>query len=181
MNCPVCKNSVLVSFELRPTVTAQKCPACGGQWLGSLQFDKWIEAARTGGAGNTAASAAPSHVTELKGIRICPECGHFMARFKVGASLAFTLDRCGNCGGTWFDQNEWEILQGSEVWDQIHLIFSPAWQARIRHAGQVEHLQALFAERVGAADFAEAKRVKAWLEKHPHREAILGYLHSDEN
>src|SRR2546427_4479289 len=99
MNCPICKNSVLCSFDLRPDVTSEKCPMCGGQWLSSLQFDKWIDAVRTGSARNTVAPATVSHSTEIQGIRICPECGHFMSRFRIGSSLAFTLDRCGNCGG----------------------------------------------------------------------------------
>lgn len=95
--------------------------------------------------------------------------------------MGFALDRCGNCGGTWFDRNEWEVLQGSEFWNQIHLIFSPAWQNRVRHTEHVEQLQAQFAKKVGAADFAEAKRIKTWLDQHPHREAILGYLISEES
>src|SRR5262245_32121102 len=119
MNCPVCKNSALASFGLRPNVMSQKCPTCGGQWLSSLQFDKWLEAVRTGSAKSMSAPVLPAPATELKKVRICAECGHFMTRFKVGSPLGFTLDRCGNCGGTWFDRNEWEILQASEFWDQI--------------------------------------------------------------
>ena len=104
-----------------------------------------------------------------------------MTRYKVGHKLSFSLDRCGNCGGTWFDGNEWETLRGGELWDQLHLIFSPAWQNRIRRENQAEHLREQFAAKLGPADFAESNRIKNWLDNHPHRDAILAYLMSEKD
>ena len=49
------------------------------------------------------------------------------------------------------------------LWDQIHLIFSPAWQNRIRREEQTEQLRLQFAAKLGPNDFAEVERIKDWL------------------
>jgi Zn-finger nucleic acid-binding protein len=180
MKCPACSNVQLISQELQPDVTAQKCIRCGGLWLSSLEFDGVIEAIRTGKAVGSFSAEMPLPVEEPKAAKLCPECGHFMTRYKVGQTLSFSLDRCGNCGGSWFDGNEWETLRASPYWDQIHLVFTPAWQARIRRAEQAAAFRSQLASRIGPADLAEAERVKAWLKSHPHRAAIVSYLTAEE-
>ena len=179
MKCPVCNTVALALFELQTNVVARKCASCGGLWLGSQEFSNWIEAIQTGKATESANPATPAPTNEPKTAKICPGCGHLMTRYKVGHTLSFSLDRCGNCGGTWFDGNEWETLRGGPLWDQIHLIFSPAWQNQIRREDQAEHLRAQFAAKLGPADFAESNRIKLWLDGHPHRETILAYLISE--
>jgi Zn-finger nucleic acid-binding protein len=181
MKCPVCANLALAAFELQPNVTAQKCAACAGLWLGSPAFANWIDSIQTGTASGATDLAAPAPTPEPKTAKICPECGYLMTRYKVGHALSFSLDRCGHCGGTWFDGNEWETLKGSELWNQVHLIFSPAWQNRVRHAEQAEQLRAQFAAKLGPLDFAETERIKAWLNNHPHRAAILAHLASEKD
>lgn len=176
MRCPVCANETLAARELQPDVVAQKCAGCGGLWLSSPQFANWIDAVQAGKAAGATIATALAPINEPKTAKICPECGHLMTRYKVGHALSFSLDRCGNCGGSWFDGNEWETLKSGELWNQVHLIFSPAWQNRVRQAEQTEQLLAQFAAKLGPLDFAETERVKAWLDQHPHREAILAYL-----
>lgn len=176
MHCPVCKTAGLTAFAVQANVTARKCPGCAGLWLSSSQFSNWIDALQTNKAVAPTSVAPPVPMSEPKTVKICPECGRLMTRYKVSHSLSFSLDRCGNCGGTWFDGNEWETLKNSALWDQIHLIFSPAWQYRIRREEQAEQLRAQFAAKLGPADFAEFNRIKAWLENHPHRGAILAHL-----
>lgn len=181
MKCPVCTTVALAAFDLSPNVVAEKCAACAGLWLSSPQLSKWIDAIQTGKAGEPTAPDPPSATHEQKTAKICPECGHLMTRYKASHKLPFYLDRCGNCGGTWFDGNEWETLNGGELRDQIHLIFSPAWQNRVRRAEQTEQLRAQFAAKLGPADFAETSRIKTWLAGHPHRAAIVAYLVSEKD
>jgi Zn-finger nucleic acid-binding protein len=103
-----------------------------------------------------------------------------MAKFKVGRSLDFSLDRCGQCGGIWFDKNEWEILEGMDLQGQIHLIFSDVWQHRVRDAEDAKHLEKLFVEKVGERNFVEIKRIREWLDQHPHRRELRAYLDHGE-
>ena len=180
MKCPVCREVALGALELQSNVIAQRCAACSGLWLSSPQFANWIASIPSDKSRGAAGAAAPATTNEPKGVKICPESGHLMSRYKVGPPLTFSLDRCGHCGGTWFDGNEWEILQHSELCHQVHLIFSPAWQARVRRAEQVRELLAQFAAKLGPLDFATVQRTKAWLDSHPHREAIIGYLISEQ-
>ena len=179
MNCPVCKNQKLVPGQLEQNLTARKCEGCGGHWINSFEFWRWIQ---EGKASNTRPTGRPVPLpeSEPKGAKICPECGHILGRFPAGHSLGFKLDRCGHCGGIWFDRNEWEALRERELLPQVHLIFSQAWQARVRREETAEHLDELFRQRVGEADYAEAKRVKAWLRQHPHREKLLAFLENEE-
>lgn len=179
MKCPVCQNVALGSLELQAGVLAQKCTACGGHWLNSLQFANWITAVQTGNVEGAAELKFPLPVHEPKAAKLCPDCGRFMTRYKVGHTLPFALDRCGHCGGTWFDGNEWQTLRGSEFWDRIHLIFSPAWQTRVRQAEQRAQRESQLVAALGARDYAEAKRIKGWLDSHPHRDVIFAYLSAE--
>jgi Zn-finger nucleic acid-binding protein len=181
MNCPVCKTQKLTARELNPSLTAQQCTQCRGQWISSFEFGRWFENNRAQHPQPALVPPALNAVTpETPSAKLCPECGHILARYKVGHALDFSLDRCGHCGGTWFDQNEWEILQNSDVRDKIHLIFSSAWQQQVRQESRTRHLQALFAEKVGEKDFREITRIKAWLNSHPKRGELSAFLNSDE-
>ena len=181
MKCPVCKTIALAAFKPEPNIIARKCATCRGLWLGSEEFSRWIDTIQTGKAAAASNPEVRAASDEPKSAKICPGCGRLMTRYKIGHAISFSLDRCGNCGGTWFDGSEWETLRGGALWDQIHLIFSPAWQSRIRKEEQAEHLREQFAAKLGPVDFAESNRIKVWLDKHPHREAILAYFISEKD
>jgi Zn-finger nucleic acid-binding protein len=176
MNCPVCKQDRLDLTELELGLRPKRCGGCGGLWLSSQQFDNWINALRAGRADRSEPTDIATPNKTSTPARICPECAHLLTRYKVGDPLGFSLDRCGHCGGSWFDAGEWETLRSSVLWDQIHLIFSPAWQNRIRREEQVEQLRLQFAAKLGPNDFAEVERIKDWLTNHPHRDMILAHL-----
>jgi len=134
MRCPGCPGIELAVFELQANVAAQKCSACGGFWLSSLQFANWIDSVQTSKPASTTGTPTSAPTNDPKAAKICPECGHVMTRYKVGHAMSFSLDRCGHCGGTWFDGGEWEVLKNSPLRDQVHLVFSPSWQSRVRRA-----------------------------------------------
>src|SRR5579859_742936 len=133
MDCPVCHTKTLAKHDLGQDLESWKCATCGGQWLNSYHFWKWLEDHPPTRRATTSAPPLDLPSGETKGARICPECGHILAKYKVGHSLDFSLDRCGQCGGIWFDKNEWEILESLDLQAQIHLIFSDAWQHRVRN------------------------------------------------
>jgi len=180
MNCPVCKTKTLAAFKLNPDLVSQKCDTCGGQWISSYEFWKWLENHRHQCPETQEPCTLNAASNETRSVKTCPECGHILAKYKVGHALHFSLDRCGNCGGTWFDRNEWEILQAGELQDKIHLICSATWQQQVQKEDRARHLQKLFAERIGEKDFIEIQRVKAWLDHHPHRQALRAFLDSND-
>jgi uncharacterized protein len=52
----------------------------------------------------------------------CPKCGMELQEFDF---RGLKLDRCGSCGGVWFDKGEMEHLlkQGNEMFDRLKNFF----------------------------------------------------------
>jgi Zn-finger nucleic acid-binding protein len=148
--------------------------------MSSFEFWSWLQAGRDHAPATPAAWTVNAASNETAAARICPECGHILAKYKVGHSLNFALDRCGNCGGIWFDGNEWEVLQKSDLRDKIHLVFSAAWQQQVRHEERARHLEKLFAEKIGGKDFVEIKRIRDWLRKHTYQRELSAFLNTEE-
>lgn len=176
MQCPVCKTAEMAARELEAELVSKQCPSCGGNWLPSYQYWKWREQ-----HGPTLPELPPEAglhitVTESDRPKLCPECGHILLPYRIGHALAFALDRCGHCGGIWFDQNEWEILKSRNLHDEIHRIFSHIWQAEIWSEERRKAREQRRLERFGEEDWAEIRRIKAWIEAHPRRQEILAFL-----
>ena len=52
----------------------------------------------------------------------CPKCGMHLQEFDF---RGLKLDRCGSCGGVWFDEGEMDHLlkQGNEMFDRLKNFF----------------------------------------------------------
>jgi Zn-finger nucleic acid-binding protein len=176
MNCPVCKNHGLVSEKLEDNLISHACHCCGGRWIGSFQYWKWKDASGKSLDEKLVGECEDLPVTDSTGAKLCPECGYFLRRFPVGHDVAFGLDRCGNCGGMWFDGNEWETLKGRGLHDDVHKIFSEIWQKQVRDTEYQKNMEAILIGKFGEDGYAKAKEVKAWLDEHPHKAELLALL-----
>jgi Zn-finger nucleic acid-binding protein len=109
MNCPVCKEFQLGPIKLLEGLPANQCPNCNGVFIPSNAYMTWR---RTLGSGLPEKEGAieidPSW--DVKELKLCPTCGHIMARYKVFPDTDFYLDRCRNCNGIWLEYEEWEVL-----------------------------------------------------------------------
>ena len=138
-------------------------------------------------------------------VRICPETGTLMTRYKVGHGFEFSVDR--SAAGIWFDVNEWEALRSRNFHDEVHLIMTAPWQAKVRREAleQVIHekqaaqqvpekdfeaahdepsgleaaFRARFAVLLGPEVMERAEEIKSWLDQQPARREILTYLLHD--
>ena len=110
-----------------------------------------------------------------RSLRLCPSCGRIMLRYRVGHGVDFYLDTCGTCNGIWLDLDEWTALRARNLHDDLHLIFTEPWQAEIHREAAKSHLEALYRKRFGDA-WDEAVRVRAWVQAHPERAALLAFL-----
>ena len=97
-----------------------------------------------------------------------------MLRYRVGRGLSFYLDHCGSCNGVWFDRNEWEALKQRNLHDEVHLVFSNAWQNQLRQEEARDILDTIYSEKF-QEDYEKIKEIKAWLDDHPERSQILSY------
>jgi Zn-finger nucleic acid-binding protein len=174
MNCPVCKNIVLLPGQLEDNLPARGCSRCGGRWVAGVSYWRWLE--QRGQAVDDSAPAAQAEVHDSAPAKLCPECGRFLTRCKVGHGVDFHLDRCANCSGFWFDANEWEILKARALHDDVHFVFSAAWQAQLAQTQRHEAHEQILLEKLGQADFEEIRRIKAWLDAHPRRTELYAHL-----
>jgi Zn-finger nucleic acid-binding protein len=176
MLCPVCKNRSLSIQEVDPCLSSSHCPDCGGRWIASYQYWKWRDVSGKSLPEKQPAKGSDTPVTDSTGAKLCPECGHFLRRFPVGHGIAFGLDRCGNCGGTWFDANEWESLKTRNLHDDVHKIFSEIWQRQIRDEEHHTAMEVFYRKKFGDDGYRKAQEIKTWIESHPHPAELRAFL-----
>ncbi len=149
MNCPICKTSPLTAVEPEPKLRTLQCSGCGGHWLQSDHYWSWKNsraAEEITDADSEQEELQPQDTAEAK---VCIECAKLMSRFRVGKGMDFYLDRCGTCGGIWFDRNEWKIFKGRNIHDEIHRIFARPWQREIVRIDYENRLK----ETIGPGNF----------------------------
>jgi Zn-finger nucleic acid-binding protein len=117
MKCPKCTDSTLKNFNLPGNVDVDFCEECKGLW-----FEK-------GEVGSYAkfSTDIPNFKQIIKdgkktGIN-CPVCGnHELVEVKYSPDSDLLIDYCSNCGGTWFDGGELNVLDTlSEDLDNMKL------------------------------------------------------------
>lgn len=103
MNCPVCKDSAMITLELNE-VEIDYCTVCAGIWLDAGELEILLgEPEKTRGLLNS--FKVDSSVTEKT--RKCPICDKTMQKVVVGSSKPVLLiDKCRKGDGLWFDKGE---------------------------------------------------------------------------
>ena len=102
MDCPICKNTVMITIELNE-VEIDYCLACRGIWLDKGELEILL------GDSNQASEVLdsfkkPQNCPENQ--RKCPICGKKMEKVCVGNSQDILIDRCCQGDGLWFDSGE---------------------------------------------------------------------------
>ncbi|MBN2210229.1 MAG: zf-TFIIB domain-containing protein [Sedimentisphaerales bacterium] len=181
MQCPVCKTSVLKHQELESGLKSMFCPGCKGTWIASYQYWLWRDKHGKSLPEIPLAKENDADIHDNITAKLCPECGHFLIRYPVGHGCAFQLDRCGHCGGMWFDCQEWEALKRRNLHDDVHLIFSEVWQHRVRNEERHRDREKFLEQKFGQKDYARIKEIKAWLQNHPQSGELYAFLNDREN
>jgi Zn-finger nucleic acid-binding protein len=175
MKCPACSSKRISPVSLTSSLGALKCESCGGHWIPSKNYETWQK---------SLAEIQPEkpftdvqiEVKDHKGAKLCPECGKILLKYKVGHGLDFYVDHCSACGGIWLDQNEWQALEAQNLHDEIHRIFSTAWQKQIRQENLAQTMEAVFKNRFGEESYAKAKEIREWLNTHPQKDELMAFL-----
>lgn len=207
MISPVDSKSRMNRVDLEPGLVAYRCPVSGGHWLPYQNYWRWLSQ-QPGRLPHLPPGEGVSHRVESESahkVRICPETGTLMTRYKVGHGFEFSVDR--SAAGIWFDVNEWEALRSRNFHDEVHLIMTAPWQAKVRREAleQVIHekqaaqqapekdsdaahvepsgleaaFRARFAGMLGPEVMERAEEIKSWLNQQPARREILTYLLHD--
>lgn len=160
---------------MEPHLSAHTCTRCAGQWLRAANYWKW-RALGGAGAKPNAGAVHQIEVHDGPGLLYCPDCRHILGRFRVDARVPFTLDRCRNCEGVWFDADEWAALRAGEFHRQLHEVFTDEWQKQVRDGIQAGRAEEQWQRQLGPADHRRIRHIRSWLDAHPKRSELYAYL-----
>jgi len=177
MKCPVCKTQELDLSLLENNLTARHCDKCSGNWILSFEYWKWREQHKESLPEASAGQTLPPNPTTGALIgKLCPECDKILIKYRVGHGANFSIDQCGNCGGVWFDKDEWEALKARGLHDDVYTIFTASWQSQVRSQETRRAQEEIYRKKFGDEVFDEIKRMKEWIAEHPRKQEILAYL-----
>ena len=178
MKCPVCKIHSLGSITLVKNLPANQCANCNGLFIPSNAYMTWR---RTLGSGLPEKEGAieidPSW--DVKELKLCSNCGHMMARYKIFPDTDFYLDRCRNCNGIWMEYREWEALVDRNLHDNLNDFFTKPWQSQLRAVETRNHMDQIYLEKFGHDDYERIKEIHDWLWNHDNLGMLLAFLQSD--
>ena len=180
MHCPICKQVTLKKAELDSGLFAQECSQCHGKWIQSYFYWRWREKLGGGFDEIPAEYVTQARIDDNRAAKLCPECGHLLIRYPVGHQTGFELDRCGNCGGVWFDAREWETLRARNLHDDVHKIFSEIWQNQLRREERDKNRQTFYQTKFGPADYQKAAEFRLWLHTHPLSHELFAFVNDPE-
>jgi Zn-finger nucleic acid-binding protein len=176
MKCPACKSHTTNPTTLACGLQALACTSCDGQWVKSFEYWRWRDQQGDAAPAEAALQNIPETDADSAHAMMCPECSTLLSRYQVGHGVSFYVDRCGRCGGMWFDKNEWDVLVAHDLHTDAHFISSAPWQAEIVKAARAEARDKTLAKKLGAERYAALVAVKEWLDTHPQRSAALAFL-----
>lgn len=103
MDCPVCKDSAMITLELSE-VEIDYCTVCSGIWLDAGELELLL------GEPDKAHKLLGSFKVDFnttEKIRRCPICDKKMQKVIVGSSKpTLLIDKCSKGDGLWFDKGE---------------------------------------------------------------------------
>ena len=171
--CPKCKTPTLAPIDASRAadpeiVPPSRCTHCRGVWMPHEAIAHHLVPAAVD------TDQAPPVSDAMAGF--CPRCRGLLVRARVERDHPFHLDKCGACGGIWFDAGEWAAMASSDWLDHLDDLWDPVWKKRVRdQRAQERHMEEL--ELALGTDTLERLRgaIEA-LRNHPMRSLGLSYL-----
>jgi Zn-finger nucleic acid-binding protein len=180
LSCPVCKTVELQLRLLEPDLPAYQCDTCGGMMIISTHYWNWLEQqAQETPTPSSPSSADEPPVTDSEHAKKCPLDGHILIRYDIAIDITFSIEQCGQCNSFWLDKHEWDVLKSRSLHTRLHKVSTPTWQRRLREKRSQQFWQATYQREFGD-DYAEIRRVRAWLRQHPKHEQLLAYLTKED-
>ncbi|MDY6805193.1 MAG: zf-TFIIB domain-containing protein [Cyanobacteriota bacterium] len=180
MKSPKC-NCELQPSILNDVISVQYCPESQGFWISSIDYEGWLRILPNWYGEEVTLphqymfeDFKPSAYDSKAGL--CPECGFYLSRAKINIKRPFYVERCMNCGGIWFDNGEWEILEQLGLHTRIKEIFSTRWQTQVRHNQHEVTARVSLMEQLGEEIADYIFQLADILEDHPHGDAAATYL-----
>ncbi|HEY9648052.1 MAG TPA: zf-TFIIB domain-containing protein [Chroococcidiopsis sp.] len=179
MQCPKDRTVELVGGTLAGDLPVQCCADCGGNWIPPENYHDWRARHDLQGL-----DTMPKTLDDLNYVQspldskggLCPDCGCFLSRSKVGSRNPFYVERCPKCGGIWCDRGEWDVLEKLGLTGVIDQLFMNEWQVRLREREWALRERQATIDKLGE-DLAQLVfDLAEQLEKHPNGDFGVAYL-----
>lgn len=175
MKSPIGERPTLQATQLDGGLTAYRCPESGGVYITLENYWKWKQSAAATG-GDEALEDKDFPVSEYDDVvKICPETGTLMTRYRVGHGMPFRVDRS-ITGGVWLDAGEWEALHAGGIHRNLHLVFTAPWQKAVISAEQTALYNERLRNRLGDDFYNELSALREKIRSHPSSAEVFAYL-----
>ncbi len=178
VKCPKEKDTYLESGELVAGLPSCVCKSCGGTWLRSQHYEAWRATqsipADMPDTSDQEIPCTPAPTDSRAGL--CPECGSYLSRVKVGWQYPFYVERCAACGGIWCDRGEWDSLQAMNLHTAIPQLFSMQWQFTAREKQQMHSERQALSAKLGEPLAQEVISLADKLENSEYGDFAVAYL-----
>lgn len=173
MKSPIGERRELVLTTLEDGLKALCCPESGGVYIPLENYWKWKHSAQPAEVSHAEREAPVSEYDDM--VKICPESGTLMSRYRVGHGVSFRVDRSVT-GGVWLDAGEWEALHAGDLHLNLHLIFTSPWQKAVTHAEQVAFHNERLRNRLGDDFYNELSAIREKIWEHPASAEALAFI-----
>lgn len=178
MKSPVKSHQLLEQVTLEEGLLAYRCPETGGHWIPLENYWKWQHRSSSIESSEAAISTTPPAGEFDTCVKLCPESGTIMTRYRVGHGLDFRIDRS-ITGGVWLDGGEWEALQAGNLHHELHLVFTAPWQKSVRSEEHAAQYDTMLREHLGEDFYTRLSALRVELKDHPARAEALAYLQNE--
>ncbi len=163
---------------LAENLAVECCPDCKGTWIPSGNYKAWREQYPPVSPDLMPKTLDVDYVQAPADNRaaLCPECGRYLSRAKVSLRSPFYVERCLSCGGIWCDYGEWDVLVAMGLHTAIDLLFSAAWQAKVRERELAEQERQATIEKLGLDLATKVFELAELLQEHPNGDFGVAYL-----
>jgi len=176
MQSPIGNHPQLQPVTLEEGLQAYVCPETHGHWIPAKNYWEWQRHLPAATNHHPSVHSEPTSDFEDT-VKVCPESGTIMTRYKVGHGLDFRIDRSVT-GGIWLDPGEWEALLAGNLHHELHLVFTTQWQKAIREEHKSAAHEAMLRSRLGDELFTKVAALREELASHPARPVALAFLQS---
>lgn len=179
MQCPKDKTPELTDQVLSGDLPVKECPECGGAWIPPEHYQEWRDRHFQDVSGKLPSLTDAMHYSPAPldaRAALCPDCGCFLSRARIGIQNPFYVERCPRCKGIWCDQGEWEVLEKLGLHRAIEQLFSSEWQARVREQELAERERQATIDKLGEDLAKQVFALAELLENHPNGDFGVAYL-----
>jgi len=170
MNCPKCTDQKLRKSGFDAPFD---CFTCGGMWLAHADLPDFFDHLQSSSDSET------GHSLNDDKTGLCPAGHGIMLRARIDAEEPFFLEKCGTCGGIWFDHGEWHRIVNAHLADRIHEIWCRAWQIQQQKDKSRQTYLDSNKKLLGSELFERLMKLSEDLKAHPEKGRAIALLQQE--